>query len=933
MLLYLLSIAYAEPNPAIPDDSLIDSENVQMQKEFPPSTSLQMLMTGSLGGVGAEQYYFPQLRQWKDLLSDQSITSHADHSTMVQGDWIVVGKESFAALHQAFRTKQAITCKEADAWVGLVTNQNHVLSATWSKPLLEKIDNTKNIPHWSCHSTQGGFDLLYVGGETQPSFPVWQPEHFEFRPTIHLDTEQQSPIHLVGTPMQELSRLVQYIEESEGIYIDAGGFVDGFSSVLDGQLSKHRAFEYQWLASLEPFALGIGRSELVVGIDSFIAEASKHQLPYLATNLEVTDPENNTKSIPFPKYSILNLPDGDEVVQVLFLSILDPDWQSEIPSIHQEGYTITNPNQAIEDVLTMLRKDARAVDAVVVLTTASSSVLEEIRTKGPNVDVLFGDKTLATHRIKQQTVELHSIESEQKAAPLTLPMDGVQTVQLHFADSILSNLQHNSIDVLDTFTPNESVQQQIMRNRFDDYADQNQVMLRFEGLYWNQYLDQKEWEKMLCGLLLEQTGADTVLLDAIPLPKGVGQLTKKHISDALAIDDIVELHRIPGKNYGRFLDQAIQATSTSCGVTPGTKSPKPRGSSIDNSLVYTVVTTDQMRLRRDLGLLFQAHQTRKWLDAPSQEVVLNKQSEPYGFRQLVLDGLTQRIVSENDLPTETQLLRAADTISVKRLWFTLNDVGMTVDSFESPQNEALSSVPESMLNNPSSAAVGANLDTTLEYRADRYKSTFRIQSQYASLYATVDDQEELQKQETGDDVRLSSTVSYSKSTWDVGPLGWMPFGELLWDSEWTPIELEDGTLSTRQSDFSLTGGLSLKPMKSLKTLKFGAMVNRDLAQFDTKPNEYAGSLQLMTSTSFAQALLWSNEGSMMLYGNTPSDDDSDLRLRAFGKSKFTMPVSSNFGLSLYATGLLVKGRSDDNNVWGHGWNVGFSMDVLGTFNL
>ena len=72
---------------------------------------------------------------------------------------------------------------------------------------------------------------------------------------------------------------------------------------------------------------------------------------------------------------------------------------------------------------------------------------------------------------------------------------------------------------------------------------------------------------------------------------------------------------------------------------------------------------------------------------------------------------------------------------------------------------------------------------------------------------------------------------------------------------------------------------------------------------------------------------------MNLYGNTPDDDASDLRLRAYGKSKLTMPISSNLGVSLYATGLLVKGRSTENDVWGHGWNLGASVDVLGTFNL
>ena len=67
----------------------------------------------------------------------------------------------------------------------------------------------------------------------------------------------------------------------------------------------------------------------------------------------------------------------------------------------------------------------------------------------------------------------------------------------------------------------------------------------------------------------------------------------------------------------------------------------------------------------------------------------------------------------------------------------------------------------------------------------------------------------------------------------------MPFGEALMDSEWTPIRLEDGTIASKQSDFSLTTGLSTKPWRSIKNVKLGVLVNRDLAQIDTKPNEWA----------------------------------------------------------------------------------------------
>ena len=116
------------------------------------------------------------------------------------------------------------------------------------------------------------------------------------------------------------------------------------------------------------------------------------------------------------------------------------------------------------------------------------------------------------------------------------------------------------------------------------YGKQNTQRLSLDHLDWNERLRQEDWEAFLCGVILESTGADTVLLDGFTPPRAVGTLTEKHISDALAVNDVVEIHRIPGKSYKRFLDQAKGATSTSCGVKPGTGSPKPRGHSIESQM-------------------------------------------------------------------------------------------------------------------------------------------------------------------------------------------------------------------------------------------------------------------------------------------------------------------------------------------------------------
>ncbi len=947
MIHFLTSIVFAEPldsttlsidtNDVTEAQLVLDIEAMESQEAF----RLEMLSTGFLGMSGTAQYYFPTLRLWDGKFSTPIKDITSDYATLVQGDWAIVAEdqlnEILSVLNQENNSRSLEPqCNLSAPKFGRVTATERILIEKNTNEFLAIESDLSKVFAWECIQGEVRFELLNFAGSNQDvndveGLPSWTANDFEFRPTIHVTVDGQS-VDIIGRPMQDLSRMYHHILEREGFYVDVGNFVHGYTSVEDKGFSKYRNFDYEWLSALEPFALGIGRNELIAGMDNFIKETAIRSLPYLATNLTVPKGYEGTV---FPTHKVHTIQhETGKTSDVLFLSILDPEWAEQIPQIKTEGWEITDPNEAMVELLTKLAEEQASPDVVVVLTTASTKVLEAIRQRGPSIDLLLGDHTLATHRISEQTIDLNEIDETQKGAPLTLPMDGLQVVWMEIGNGFLQRLQHNVVDIYESDPVNSSVQRQIMDIRLPYYGEQNEQRLTLDHLEWNERLSQDDWEQFLCGVVLEQTGADTVLLDGFRSPKGVGTLTEKHISDALAVNDVVEIHRIPGTNYKRFLDQAKGATTASCGVTPGTKSPKPKGHSIETGMFYTVATTDQVRLREGLSLLIQANQTSKWLDAPKMETLIQDDGEQLGLRTMVLDAVREYdAVGPQTPPSLNKMTEDMTKIEAQRWWLKLNDVGFTTDSFESPQVQELASVPETMINNPSSASLGTMVDVSLDYIAPKSKSTFRAVSQYSALYSTVEGQENLQKQETGDDLRLMGTWSYTAADWTWGKLSVMPFGEVLMDAEWTPIEFEDGSLATRQSDFSFTTGLSTKPWRSIKNIKLGALVNRDLAQLDSKPNEWAGSLQLTSSKSFSQALIWGNEGTMNIYGNTPDDDASDLRLRAYGKSKLTMPISSHVGVSLYATGLLVKGRSTENDVWGHGWNIGASVDLLGAFTL
>ncbi len=897
--------------------------------------------TGHLSDAGGATYYFPSMRALEHELQGLMVDSHFDHTTLIQGTWTIFAMENLSSTLSVLESPVKPICEQKEALSGALLNTERLLFRGELDYLTAKVSG-KPVNRWTCSHELGQFELLNFDAQPKmKDLPIWDVNDFEFRPAIHLSVSDvdgglNGTVDIVGRPLQELSRMVAAIEQHTGDYVDVGGFVHGYSSVLDSGLSKHRVFDYEWLDALDPLVLGVGKTEIIAGVNNFLREVDGKELPYIATNLE---PPEGYSDISLPKYTLVNLSSDSKtpsqtVPSVLFLSVLDPLWMKEVPLIKEEGWEIQDPSQSLFRVIEEVREQGVEPTAIVVLSAVQSETLRQIRMHGPNVDLLLGDSSLATHRVGRQIIELNDLSRSQKGAPITLPLDGLQQVALSIEENHVKTLEHEPVDIVESNQTNHFVQRQLMANRVPYYPDQNTTLVKLDQIKWSEPLSNAEWEKLLCGVVLSETGADTVLLDGFTAPMTVGSLTEKQVADALAVQDVVEVHRILGKNYGRFLDQAIGSTSMSCGVKPGDKSRKPRGQSIDSNMVYTVATTDQVRLKKDLDLLIQANQSTKWLDPAKTEIQQNSEGKPYYLRLLVLDHLRQhRMNSVRKAPMYSTLTKDLSKPSVQKWWLRLNDVGFTLDSFQSPQVDELSSVPEAMINNPSSAAIGSVVDVTVDRIGDKTKTSFRAQSQYSALYASTDQDEGLTKQETGDDLRLTATWSYTKADWKLGSLTLMPFGELLMDSEWTPLELEGGTFATRQSDLSGTVGLSTKPFGPVKTFKVGGLVNRDLAQLEQKPSEYAGSLQISTKNVLSQALFWTNEGSCFVYGNTPDDDASDLRVRMYGKSKLTMPISTNVGVSVYSTGLLVKGRSTENEVWGHGWNVGASLDLLGTFNL
>ena len=885
------------------------------------SVDISLMYTGDRFGVSTERYNFPSLQNLENIFPNEKVSIHSAHHVMIQGDWILFSEDKTVASALDFLAGQNISCaRDEDILVWQKEYETIFSSKEEQEHLAEILGAPRLYYTWLCENEFGKkINLFSPDLNAEMS---WRWEDFEFRPSLHVLEDGVEKISLVGRSRQELSRTVARIAKEKRwypntIYVDAGSFVGGSTSVKPNGLSLHRPLAYDILQDLEPTALGIGENELILGMNNFQQEISGKELPYVATNLK-----KDEKKI-FPSSIQTQIEWDDRVVSVAFLGILDPKWMDKLPVLEAEKVEIEDPIEAISKEIAVLMAAEHPPEVVIILTTASSETMEHIRIWAHGIDLMLGDSTMATFRLQNRKMEFLEYEREKRGAPVTLPMDGLSTLKLEVGKSLRS-VEQKTIFIREDFSIDPSVSTVMTQNRMQYYAIQDNLLLAPSGQGWEQEITQKEWEDIACQLVLERTGADTVLLRELPkINKISGVLTKKQVADSLAIMDVVEVHRISGATYPKFLSQVDKTAPITCGARPGPKAPKVRGRPIDSSQMYFVATTDQTRLSSELKMLIPAHQSKKVLDRGGSEIQRMPSGEYLSLRELIVSGLE----AEKGIASAEKIKERMNQSIDKEVLFRLREASLLTEGLRSPEDARYEAVPESMLNNQSSSTKGWAGDVALEYYSPRVQSDLRYRASFSELSL------EEETQEVSDDWRLSSFHTLPGIKLKTGSMFWSPYSEIMFDSEFSPQELDDGTEQSKQSDLSLTAGLSSLPWKIIRNMKLGVLANRDLAQLEEKPTEFGGKMEWTTQKAFASYLIWTTNGTLQVYANTPDDDASDLRWRLGANNKFTLPLSQYFGISIYNDLLGVQGRTDTNNEAVFAWTMGVSMDILGAFAL
>ncbi len=915
-------------------DQVMGAALGEVVRARPPRGSLRIVYTGALGGVGSGHTSFAAdalLAEAASRTGGRWTTGTLDHGTLVR-DGHILRTDGQIAPVLAFMRGGEITCGAPTSAWSVTTTTDVVLFETPPEERFGKMVEALLRPHAThdrrtCTNAAGAEATLWspAGAALPPSFA---PELWEFRRALASDAAL-----LIGRPIDEASRrvariaaLTQLKGPTPTVFVDAGNFVDGASSVRDGQLSLHRDLGFEILERLGPAALVPGQTELVAGAAQLHDELASRDLPYIATNWQTSA---EAAHLELPDARVIEVETAAGTVRVGFVGILSPEVAALSPALAQDGVTISDPVSTVQPVIDRLHEEGNGVDMVVALTTADGALLARLRRKLRGVDVLIGDPTFATLRVERREADLRDLPAELKGAPLTAPMDGLATLDVVFEGTPVhpARVGIESVHLTDDAPRDEAVARRVMQTRLSVYPPLDRPLVGApEDGEWTE----KAWSDLVCQSVLQATDADVALLRELPRPPGFpGPASALTVVDSLAVLDTLEIHQVPGSSMQRLSDRA-GTIPVVCGLSPGAKLYKVGARWLDPDRSYRIVTSSVTVSGTPTGDILSGLRSSRLLDKPGIKPVLREDGRPLTLHSAAMQRL-EELAADGMVADTEEIVRDETPALMQPLWLLrMRQISLSTESFEGVDDDTFAAVPETLVTSPSSFTFGTIGDVALEYTSEKLWTDVRYRTTFTKLRIGEDPAEE-----TADDWVLSTSWALPGAAIPADrSFQAMPYTELSYDSDYTPVELEDGTLSTHQSDLSLALGMAALRTGPIRTLRAGMFANRDMARLDEKPAEYGGKLDWETYKSLAGgAVVWTTTGTVQLWMNTPDDDESDLRMRSFAETRFALPLARWLNISMYGQGLLVQGRVPATDSIGGTYLLGASLDAVGALRL
>ena len=939
-LFLLSSNGYATSDAPTEETQIIPSS---VGEALEAENHLRMVFTGGEMGIGSGRYRFKlpwEIRDFVKANEGQIHDANPIHGCLTQGPYTLIAPNGRAAHLAQFLADGPITCSQESNGISIRTTTEELyvssdaVNRPWAQELQKKYGTAEPVQVKTCTNTKGEQAQLFA-----PAFEHFEPESwsindFEFRLAFRLKVESGDSVltaHIVGHPSQESARQVHLLKElieaeEHTIYVDAGSFVDGTSSVRDGQLSLHRPLGFEILKSLNPAALAPGETELIAGPTVFLKEARDSGLPYVATNWE-----SDNADLELPEHHIKEVPGSDASIRIAFLGIVDPAILNWVPSIGLEGVTLTDPIEAITQKVQELKKLSNPPDLIVLLTTAHSKLLRALhRVEG--VDLIIGNTKRRFERVRELRYLVRHKDVPRESVIGVFPVDGVNVGHLKFtprhASWALSEARIVPHLVPANATPEPKVISAISQTRAKVYPELDVDLLPSPTDDPLSSLSHQEWSKLVCESVRTYSDSDIVLLPELPqgeiLP---GESTELMVVDRLAILDGLEVHHVPGAKIISFLRSLRGIVPLSCGGHVGEVKPKIQGRLVDVDRMYRVVSTDRARVTF-LGPYLKSAYSTRLLDPGFEKV-----TDPLG-RQVTLRSAVLKVFRDVKRDIEPEARREAfqnlalPSVEKKRpLWlFRIARLSSTFQTFKGAGNEKYASVPETLVTSPSSQSLGLEADLSLNYSGIDLAWDARLRASFSELEVSG-----LATEELADDFRISSAFSAPGITFDIPSMTLMPFVEVLLDSEITPVTTAQELLP-RQQDLLFELGLAAKKTSLIRAMRLGGFVGTNLNK-TTDFIDYGARFELETLKTLKRSLRFSTLVDGWFYGDTPDDSESDLRFKLRADARFSLPLARYLDLSMFFQAFVFQGRLSSMSEIDASYTLGLSLDIRSAFNL
>ena len=239
----LSSFALANPSPPGPPEAV---------------ASVRLIVTGGTQGLGGARYRLSDVRT---LGVGEVVSLHAHHGTLVRGSIALVTESRTATEAARLLDEGEVSCDGRRPAKALFTSTEALL---WDTRDGEAPQGNWRDELWSAYDcvTPSGIRATAFSGPYSEAPSTL--EGFEWRLSVRMITEEgerpedsssesaktQIPIELIGRPDEDAARRVHLVREAlsedpHALFIDAGGFIDGLSSVKDDSASLHRPTHVQ----------------------------------------------------------------------------------------------------------------------------------------------------------------------------------------------------------------------------------------------------------------------------------------------------------------------------------------------------------------------------------------------------------------------------------------------------------------------------------------------------------------------------------------------------------------------------------------------------------------------------------------------------------------------------------------------------------------